>query len=72
MNKRAVLVLQALVAFAMVRGASWIVAKAADRIFINPRPEAHLIQLFPAAVAFSPLAGEPLHLRRMPPIRGSI
>jgi transcriptional regulator of nitric oxide reductase len=61
MNKRALLLLKALVALAMVGGASWIVAKAADRIFTNPRPEAHLKQLFPTAVAFSPLAGEPLH-----------
>jgi transcriptional regulator of nitric oxide reductase len=61
MNKRAVLALKGLLAFAMVVGASWIVARAADRIFTNPRPEAHLKQLFPTAVAFSPLAGEPLH-----------
>jgi FMN-binding domain len=61
MNERAVLVLKALAALTMVSGASWIVAKAADRIFTNPRPEAHLKQLFPTAVAFSPLAGEPLH-----------
>ena len=33
----------------------------AQRIITNPRPEAHLKQLFPAAVAFSPLGGEPLH-----------
>jgi transcriptional regulator of nitric oxide reductase len=39
----------------------WIVARAADRIFTNPRPDAHLKQLFPSAVAFSPLGGAPLH-----------
>jgi NosR/NirI family nitrous oxide reductase transcriptional regulator len=61
MNKRGMRVLKALTAFAVIGGVSWIVASAADRIFTNPRPEAHLKQLFPAAVAFSPLAGEPLH-----------
>ena len=34
---------------------------AADRIFTNPNPDAHLKKLFPNAVAFSPLAGMPLH-----------
>jgi transcriptional regulator of nitric oxide reductase len=34
---------------------------AADRIFTNPKPDAHLKHLFPAAAAFSPLAGSPLH-----------
>jgi transcriptional regulator of nitric oxide reductase len=33
----------------------------ADRIFTNPKPDAHLKQLFPAAAAFSPLGGTPLH-----------
>ncbi len=61
MNKRRILLAKAFAACALVGGVSWIVAKAADRIFTNPRPEAHLKQLFPAAVAFSPLAGEPLH-----------
>jgi NosR/NirI family nitrous oxide reductase transcriptional regulator len=37
------------------------VVLVAQRIITNPRPEAHLKQLFPAAVAFSPLGGEPLH-----------
>jgi len=54
-------VLKALIAFAVMVGVSWIVASAADRIFTNPRPEAHLRQLFPGAVAFSPLSGEPPH-----------
>jgi transcriptional regulator of nitric oxide reductase len=37
------------------------VAFAADRIFTNPKPDAHLKKLFPQAVAFSPLEGTPLH-----------
>jgi transcriptional regulator of nitric oxide reductase len=39
------------------------VAFAADRIFTNPRPDAHLKRLFPQAVAFSPLQGTPLHFK---------
>jgi len=38
-----------------------LVGDAASRIFTNPKPEAHLKELFPAAAAFSPLSGEPLH-----------
>ena len=38
-----------------------IVVHAAARIFTNPKPDVHLKELFPAAAAFSPLAGEPLH-----------
>ena len=34
---------------------------ALDRIFTNPKPDAHLKKLFPKAVAFSPLTGTPLH-----------
>jgi Na+-translocating ferredoxin:NAD+ oxidoreductase subunit G len=37
------------------------IVAAAERVFTNPHPDAHLKQLFPAAVAFSPLAGDPLH-----------
>ena len=33
----------------------------ASRIITNPNPAAELKQLFPNAVAFSPLAGDPLH-----------
>ncbi len=33
----------------------------ASRIMTNPNPEKELKQLFPGAVAFSPLGGEPLH-----------
>ncbi len=48
------------VAFAFFGG---LAALAADRIFTNPNPQAELKQLFPAAAAFSPLAGEPLHFK---------
>jgi NosR/NirI family nitrous oxide reductase transcriptional regulator len=36
---------------------------AADRIFTNPKPQAHLRALFPKAAAFSPLEGTPLHFK---------
>ena len=36
---------------------------AADRIFTNPKPQAHLRALFPKAVAFSPHEGTPLHFK---------
>lgn len=39
------------------------VAAAADRIFTNPKPDAHLKKLFPQAVAFSKLEGTPLHFK---------
>lgn len=39
------------------------VAFAADRIFTNPRPDAHLRKLFPRAAGFSPLQGTPLHFK---------
>jgi transcriptional regulator of nitric oxide reductase len=39
------------------------VAWAADRIFTNPKPDAHLKKLFPQAVGFSPLEGTPLHFK---------
>ena len=35
----------------------------AQRIITNPKPEAHLKALFPAAAAFSPLGGDPLHFK---------
>jgi transcriptional regulator of nitric oxide reductase len=41
--------------------ASGVVLGAVDRIFTNPKPDAHLKKLFPNAVAFSPLTGTPLH-----------
>ena len=39
------------------------VAAAADRIFTTPNPAAELKRLFPNAVSFSQLAGEPLHFK---------
>lgn len=33
----------------------------AQRIITNPKPDAELKQVFPAAAAFSPLGGDPLH-----------
>ena len=48
-------------AVALVLGGGAILAAAADRIYTNPNPAAELKRLFPAAAAFSPLAGEPLH-----------
>lgn len=48
------------VAFAV---ATLSVAFAADRIFTNPKPDAHLKKLFPQAAAFSPLQGTPLHFK---------
>jgi transcriptional regulator of nitric oxide reductase len=38
-------------------------ALAADRIYTNPDPSAELKRLFPAAAAFSPLGGQPLHFK---------
>jgi transcriptional regulator of nitric oxide reductase len=43
--------------------AAGAVALAADRIYTNPDPSAELKRLFPAAVSFSPLGGEPLHFK---------
>jgi transcriptional regulator of nitric oxide reductase len=37
------------------------VASAGDRIYTNPKPEAHFKKLFPAAAAFSTFGGTPLH-----------
>jgi NosR/NirI family nitrous oxide reductase transcriptional regulator len=42
-------------------GAITVIAQ--QRIFTNPRPDAHLKALFPSAVAFSPLGGTPLHFK---------
>lgn len=50
-----------LVALALFISTSGLVLFAADRIFTNPKPDAHLKKLFPNAVAFSPLTGTPLH-----------
>jgi len=35
----------------------------AQRIITNPKPDAELKQVFPAAAAFSPLGGDPLHFK---------
>jgi transcriptional regulator of nitric oxide reductase len=53
----------ALVAFVGLAATATI---AADRIFTNPHPDAHLKKLFPAAAAFSPLTGDPLHYTAYP------
>ena len=39
------------------------VTLAAQRIFTTPHPDAELKVLFPAAAAFSPLEGQPLHFK---------
>lgn len=51
-----------LVTFALVSTAL-TVAWTADRIFTNPKPDAHLKKLFPQAAAFSKLEGTPLHFK---------
>jgi len=51
--------LKKLVALILCLGATSLVA--ADRIFTNPKPDAHLKKLFPNAAAFSKLEGTPLH-----------
>lgn len=40
-----------------------MVVSARDRIFTNPKPDAHLRSLFPKAAAFSTLSGTPLHFK---------
>jgi transcriptional regulator of nitric oxide reductase len=55
--------LRKLAALLVAFGVAGAIAVAADRVFTNPHPDAHLKRLFPAAVAFSPLAGEPLHFK---------
>jgi len=55
--------LQRIAALVLSVGAAGVVVYAADRIFTNPNPAAELKRLFPAAAAFSPLAGEPLHFK---------
>jgi transcriptional regulator of nitric oxide reductase len=46
-----------------VLGGACAIAYAADRIYTTPDPSAELKRLFPTAVAFSPLAGQPLHFK---------
>ena len=43
--------------------AAGIAVLAADRIFTNPKPQAHMRALFPKAAAFSPHEGTPLHFK---------
>ena len=50
-----------LAALILLLSSGAVAAFAATRIFTNPHPEAELKKLFPAAAAFSPLSGEPLH-----------
>ena len=50
-----------LLAFWISIAVSGAVVAGAERIFTNPKPDAHLKRLFPNAVAFSSLAGAPLH-----------
>jgi transcriptional regulator of nitric oxide reductase len=50
-------------AIVVLFGVAGVIAFAADRIYTNPDPAAELKRLFPAAAAFSPLAGEPLHFK---------
>ena len=52
--------LPALIVSFLVAGAAVVWAA---RIYTNPKPDAHLKKLFPAAAAFSPLEGEPLHFK---------
>jgi transcriptional regulator of nitric oxide reductase len=40
---------------------AFLALAVASRIITNPNPSAELKQLFPNAVSFSPLAGDPLH-----------
>jgi transcriptional regulator of nitric oxide reductase len=53
--------LKKLAAIFILLGATSFVVFAAERIFTNPKPDAHLKKLFPNAVAFSKLEGNPLH-----------
>jgi len=50
-------------AFVVLVSAAGVIAVAADRIYTNPDPAAELKRLFPAAAAFSPLEGDPLHFK---------
>jgi transcriptional regulator of nitric oxide reductase len=55
--------LQKAAALVLTLGAAGAIAFAADRIYTLPDPGAELKRLFPAATAFSPLAGQPLHFK---------
>jgi transcriptional regulator of nitric oxide reductase len=54
--------LRTLASFVIIVGAGAAIL-AAQRIITNPKPDAELKQVFPAAVAFSPLGGDPLHFK---------
>jgi transcriptional regulator of nitric oxide reductase len=49
------------IVLAMSFGFGVVLLAAADRIYTLPNPSAELKRLFPAAAAFSPLTGDPLH-----------
>src|SRR5437868_3045732 len=48
---------------AMLLCAAAAVTLVAQRIYTTPKPDAELKQLFPSAVAFSALEGQPLHFK---------
>lgn len=48
---------------ALLLGSAGLVTVAAQRIFTNPRPEAHFRTLFPEAGGFGPFGGAPLHYK---------
>jgi transcriptional regulator of nitric oxide reductase len=53
--------LKRLVALVVLLLAGGVASGAADRIFTNPKPEAHFKKLFPNAAAFSTFGGTPPH-----------
>lgn len=55
--------LQKAAAIVLALGAAGAIAFAADRIYTLADPSAELKRLFPAAAAFSPLGGQPLHFK---------
>lgn len=48
---------------ALLLGTVGLATLAAQRIFTNPRPEAHFKALFPGAGGFGPFGGTPLHYK---------
>ena len=48
---------------ALVAAGSFAASAAQRRIYTNPSPDQGLKALFPSAVAFSPLSGQPLHFK---------
>ena len=55
--------LQKAAAIVLALGAAGAIALAADRNYTLADPSAELKRLFPAAAAFSPLGGQPLHFK---------